>query len=67
MRKMKSKLVRLKVWYEHDDGVSQDDASHALEQLVLQSLTQRDGTGVRVHSFEVGGVSAPPSRPQPDF
>lgn len=67
MRRMKSKLVRLKVWYEHDDSVSQGDASDAVEQLVLKSLTLKENAGVRVHSFEVGGVTASPARPQPDF
>ena len=67
MRRMKSKLIRVKVWYEHEEGMQASNVSAALDQLLLSSLTKRDGDGVRVHSFEIGKAPSPPARPTPDF
>lgn len=68
---MKSKLVRVKVWYEHQDRAEPEqvgrDLAMALAAAVSRGRISACGV-VDVHKVEVEGATQPMTRqPEPDF
>ena len=62
MRRMKSRVVRVKVWYEYAPGLSAAIVKQRLQELVADTLRDADDSGadgVRIYECEVDGEPHP--------